>query len=419
VLALLLAVNILSTMDRVIFSVLVTPMQADLRLSDAEVGLLAGLAFALSYALLGLPFGRVADRRPRVPVLAGAITVWSLMTALCGIAQNVWQMLFARIGVGSGEAGCVPAAVSLIGDYFPGEKRVMALSVFQAGALLGSMGGLMLGGVVADQFGWRAAFLAFGIPGLLLAAAFLFTVREPVRMDVEAAASGGTGLWRVVGELLRLPAYRNVLIALSFASFAGHGMAVWMPTYFGRVFGLSLSVIGIWSGLANGVGGLVGVLGGGWIATRLVRRDRRWEVWFPALCYTVATPVTLLMLAATTSPVAFGLQFACLLATTGGLGASLSSIQSTTPGEHRSTAIAVVLLFSSIIGLGAAPFGIGVLNDLLSHAAGQDMLRVTLSVGTLLFLVPAVAFALAGRAIGGTPASRGPTAGSLGHETRA
>lgn len=189
VLTMLTIVSFFNFLDRSIIAVLIEPIKRDLDLSDSQLGLIAGFAFAMLYATLGLPLARIADRRSRIALMSISIAVWSAMTALTGMARNFIELFAARVGVGVGEAGCNPAAHSLIGDLFPAERRAFAVSIFQAGGMLGQTLGLMIAAVVAQYWGWRAALMLVGLCGIPMAFLLYFTVKEPARSEAHAEAS--------------------------------------------------------------------------------------------------------------------------------------------------------------------------------------------------------------------------------------
>nr|WP_254447819.1 MFS transporter [Sphingomonas sp. ID1715] len=170
-----------SYMDRQILSILLEPIRADLKLSDTQLGLLTGLAFAVFYATLGIPVARLADRGNRRNIVAISLAVWSLFTALCGLAQNYVQLLLARIGVGVGEAGSSPPSHSMIADLYPPDRRAGAMAVYTSGVVLGGGFGTMIGGYLAHEYGWRLAIMAVGLPGLALAIIVRLFVVEPPR----------------------------------------------------------------------------------------------------------------------------------------------------------------------------------------------------------------------------------------------
>ena len=276
---LLLVVYIFNFLDRQIVNILAEPIRRDLDLSDTQIGLMTGIAFALFYTVLGLPIARYADRpgTDRAKLIAGALAIWSAMTALCGLAQNFGQLLLARIGVGVGEAGCTPAAHSLIADSVPAEKRASALAFYALGIPIGSLLGMLIGGILADTIGWRKAFLFVGAPGLLLAIVVVLFLRDPRRkqvLDAKAPALPVLGMGAAIKSLLLSRTYVLLLAAGSAASFLSYGKSTWTTIFFQRTHGLSTSEVGFWFGIGGGIAGITGTILGGWLADRYGRIDR-------------------------------------------------------------------------------------------------------------------------------------------------
>lgn len=392
----LAAVSFLNYMDRMVLAVLLEPIKAELKLSDSQLGLLSGLAFAVFYATLGIPIARLADRTSRTRLLALCVTIWSGMTAATGAANSFAGLFLARVGVGVGEAGCVPAAHSLIGDYLPGPRRALGISIFQAGGLAGLSGGLILTGLLADQLGWRPALYIVGLSGLPLAALILLTLREPPRLG--PAVSGPTESARTaLAALLARPALRQLVLALSIGAFATYGLTQWLPAFFIRVHGLTLTQIGLWSGTAAGIGGVLGVMLGGWLGTRLIHRDPRWELWLPAIAYGGSAPLYAAVFLAPSPIVAIVIKVvATFLAASGG-GVALSAIQSFAEPHRRATAVSLTLFLSSLLGLGLGPWLVGVASDLMAPAFGRESLRYALLISTAALLWAGLHFMLAAR----------------------
>lgn len=389
------AVSFLNYMDRMVLAVLLEPIKAELGLSDGQLGLLSGLAFAVFYATLGIPLARLADRTSRVRLLALCVTVWSGMTAATGAAGSFLGLFLARVGVGVGEAGCVPAAHSLIGDYMPGPRRALGISIFQAGGLAGLSGGLILTGLLADQLGWRMALYIVGLGGIPLALVILLTLREPARTGVAAAAVEPARV--AVKALLARPALRHLVLALSIGAFATYGLTQWLPAFFIRVHGLSLTQIGLWSGTASGIGGVLGVMLGGWLGTRLIPRDPRWELWLPAIAYGGSAPLYAAVFLAPSPAVAIVIKLvATFLAASGG-GVALSAIQSFAEPHRRATAVSLTLFLSSLLGLGLGPWLVGVASDLMAPTFGRESLRYALLISTAALLWAGLHFMLAAR----------------------
>lgn len=380
-LGVLTLVSFFNYMDRMVLAVLLEPIKTDLHLSDGQLGLLSGLAFAVLYAIFGIPLARFADRGPRVKLLAACLLVWTAMTAATGLARSFPQLFLARMGVGVGEAGCVPAAHSLIGDYFPPQKRAMGISFFQAGGLAGLSAGLLITGLLADHFGWRIALMIVGLAGLPLSLLILTTFKEPVRrgnLNDEAAEPALLAIKALLGR----PALRHLTLALSIGAFGTYGITQWLPTFFIRSYGMSLTQIGVWSGAATGIGGVLGVLCGGLGATRLVPKDPRWELWLPAIAYGGSAPLYAMVFLSPSPVWAMLIKvFATFLAASGG-GVALSAIQSFAEPHRRATAIAMVLFLSSLLGLGLGPLMVGLASDALAPQFGKESLRYALLLST-------------------------------------
>lgn len=278
----LLIVYIFNFLDRQIVNILAEPIKADLGLTDTELGLLAGPAFAVFYALLGIPIARYADKdgTNRVRLIALALAIWSAMTAVCGLAQNFVQLLFARIGVGVGEAGCTPAAHSLISDSVAPEKRSSAIAFYGLGVPIGSLLGLIIGGIVNDLYGWRIALMLVGAPGLALALVVLFVMREPRHSrTAEAVATAAAATRLSTGEAMReifaSRAFIYILIASSVVAFLGYGKALWTISFFIRSHGLSTTEAGLSMAVVLGLAGVFGTWLGGKMADRFGARDKR------------------------------------------------------------------------------------------------------------------------------------------------
>ncbi|MDX1580144.1 MAG: MFS transporter, partial [Alphaproteobacteria bacterium] len=262
-LIMLMVVFTFSHMDRNIVAILLNSITQDLKLSDTQAGLMAGFAFAIFYATLGLPIARVADRTNRMNIITIALALWSAMTALCGLAQNFWQLLLARMGVGVGEAGCVPPAQSIIADYVPKEKRSFAMSVFALGVPLGTLLGFVIGGIVSELHGWRVALMVVGLPGVLLAVIVKLTIKEPPRghadglVDEEGAAPH---MKEVARFLWTRKTLKHATAGAALITFGGYGAQTWIPAFFERSHGLSELQVGLWLAPVMVAGGMGGAL---------------------------------------------------------------------------------------------------------------------------------------------------------------
>lgn len=386
-LALLLVAYIFNFLDRQILGILAGPIIEDLRLSDTAFGLLSGPPFAILYSLLGIPFAYLADRTCRSCVVAGALALWSGFTALCGTAASFGQLFLFRMGVGIGEAGGVAPSYALIADYFPPRRRARALAIFSLGVPLGSAAGTLIGAWLAARIDWRAAFLAMGLAGVLLAPVVAIIVRD---RSGSAPPERQAALSSVFPRLARTPAFWLLAFAASSSSLAGYGLLLWMPSVFERSFGLTLVARGEFVASLLLVGGCAGVFAGGWLADRLSRHDSAWHAKLPAIAWLVSAPVWALGLMAPSLWVAWPLLLAGNAANILWLGPVVTAVQHLVPRAMRSTASASFLLINNLIGLGAGPLLIGRVSDLLKKSEGVDALRDAAVAATGFYLVAAV-----------------------------
>lgn len=425
----LILVYISSYLDRQILAILLPQIKAEFDVPDTYLGLLSGLAFAIFYTTLGLPLARIADRKSRVNLLALCISAWSAMTAVCGLAASFLQLLAARIGVGIGEAGCNPAAHSLIADYFPLERRATALAAYATAVPVGSLLGLWLGGWLGETFGWRAAFVAVGLPGLLLALAVRLVVKEPPRgyADGVVARSDGGGYLRLTETfalLWRVRTFRVLCVAAAADAFVGYGLLMWLPTYLIRTMELTAGQVGMRLGLLVGISGLIGTLGVGYITDRLGRRDRRFYCWMPAIAAGVALAGNFAVYSSAPSEATFLLLVVPLIALPASGGPVYAAVQSVVPPPIRATAAAVLLLILNLVGLGFGPSFVGLMSDLLALRFGDDALRLAMLSIVVVYAVSASAAYLASRyfvsdlaAVGTSAARRLPERSASGeHE---
>jgi len=365
--------------DRSIANILAQPIKEEFHLSDLQVGLLGGFAFAMLYMFLGIPIARLAERGNRVTIVSVSIAVWSAMTVLCGLAGNYLQLLAARVGVGVGEAGASPPSQSLIADYFPPEKRASALSIHSLGIPIGTLGGTVLGGLIAEHFGWRAAFLMVGAPGLLLALLFRATVREPPRggqdsaaVAARIAASEAPGLIAGGAQLFRRPTFLAICIGMALANFGLQGIGIFKAAFVLRRFDVGLAEVGLVLGVVTGVGAALGTVVGGFLSDRISRRDRRWYAWVPALGLLATAPLYALALS---QPTWHSTAVALLLPGLSSLvfvAPTLATVQNLAEPRMRATANALLTLFGASFGLALGPVVAGVLSDIFSSRAFGD-----------------------------------------------
>lgn len=381
-LSVLVVVYTFNFIDRQILSILLEPIKQDLGLSDTQLGLLTGFAFALFYATLGIPIARYADKGNRRNLVALALAIWSGMTALSGVAQNFWHLLVARIGVGVGEAGCSPPAHSMIADYFPAEKRATALGIYSLGIPFGILFGFIAGGWLNEFFGWRVAFFVVGVPGLLLALVVRFSLREPRRGMAEGRVD--VGVQPTIMETFRYlwakRSFRHLAFGGALTAFVGYGVVTWMPSYLIRSYGLDTGDAGTYLGLILGIPGGIGIAAGGWVADRFGAKDVRWYLWVVSVALVAGVPFSVGVYLADTALAA--LLFLIIPVALGNFyqATTFSQTQGLVSLRMRAVAAAVLLFILNIIGLGAGPQAVGIVSDLLSDTYGQESLRYSLLI---------------------------------------
>ena len=392
----LLAVYILNFLDRQIVNILAEPIARDLKLSDAHIGLLTGLAFALFYTFLGIPIARHADKPStnRVGLISVSLAIWSGMTVVCGLAQNFVQLLLARIGVGVGEAGCTPAAHSLITDAVEPAKRASAIAFYGLGIPIGSLLGLIVGGLVADQWGWRVAFMIVGVPGILLAALLPMMIREVRHTGVKSAgiAAPDFTAFDALKEVFGTRAFLYVAIAASITAFLGSGKGVWALILFQRSHGLSAGETGLLLGVVLGVAGIIGTWLGGYLADRFGKVDRRHMLTTPAVGMAIAAPILFLGYWVGEWHVAIMLLFIPTILNAAYYGPTFACVHGLVRPEARAMASAVMLFLQNLIGLGLGPLLFGIASDMLKPAVGLESVRYVLYGAAWLGLIPAFFF---------------------------
>ena len=363
--------------DRNLISVLAQSMKLDLHLSDTQLGLLAGTAFAALYALSGIPIARLAERFNRVTIISLSLAVWSALTSLGGAAGSFAQLLGLRVGVGIAEAGCSAPSHSLISDYYPRERRAGALSIYSCGLSLGYLFVSVLGGYVVLHQGWRAACLAIGLPGVVVALLIRYLIEEPPRGHAEGGAGAPAGfsartetreLAAVARALFLSWPAANVIIGFTISSFASYGAWVFIPAYFNRAFGLDFGTVGVVVGLAGSVPVALGTLLGGFVTDRAATRNPGWYALVPAGGLAVATSLYLLAFAAPGWQVA-----AALLAVAGffqyiSLGPSFGVVQNVVGARRRATATALLYLCLTVALAGGPLFTGWMIDHLFGRA---------------------------------------------------
>jgi MFS family permease len=409
-LGMLLLVYAFNFIDRIMLGILVPPIKHEFLLTDTELGLLGGTAFALFYTALGIPIGWLADRLNRVWIVTISLALWSAFTAACGAAHHFAQLFAARLGVGVGEAGGVAPAYALISDYFAPARRARALAVYSFGIPLGSAAGILFGGLIAARVNWRAAFLIVGAAGLILAPVFRLCVREPVRggldappaaTDAAAGAPAGPVAAPRLGEVARLlagkPSFWYLSLGAASASVMGYGVYFWMPSFLVRSYHLSLPQVSVCFSALTFISGVAGIWLGGALADRFGSTRRAAYALVPAIAFLASVPlyaVGLLARASLSSLPIFVLPMALALAW---LGPTASAIQHLVPAGMRALAAALLLFIINLIGLGAGSYAIGALSDHFATARGTESLRYAMLAGSGFYLLAAALYALGAR----------------------
>jgi MFS family permease len=423
VLGLLFVVYVFNFIDRQVLAILIGPIQEELGISDAWMGTLAGFAFAVFYTLAGIPIARLADTRSRTAVITFSLTLWSLMTAASGLARNFVHLALARVAVGVGEAGGTPPSHSLLSDYFRPERRATALALYGNGIYVGSGLGYMAGGWIVMHFDWRTAFLVTGLAGLPLALLVRLTVRELPRGSSEALPGGqhpvaaadaeSAGFAHTFRYLFSQPAFLWLVVGACFQAVAGYGILIWGGEFFARVHSWDRAQIGMGLGATVMFAGCAGVSLGGMLADRLGARDPAWYMRLPAVVCLVGVPfgVGFVLLGSPGAALASFVPFYFVVNMY--VGPLWSTTQTLARPDMRATASALLLFILNMVGLGAGPFVVGVLNDVLAPSQGGEAIRTSLLIIVALGALAAPFFWLSSAHLGRARPVRPGTAGDV------
>ena len=385
-LSVLLVTLAFNNQDRLLFGIALQDIKNDLALSDTQLGLLTGIAFALFYSLVGVPIARWADRGDRVRILAICTALWSLAVALCGAATTFLQLLLIRIAVAVGEAGCIPPSHSLISDHFTRSERPRAIAIFQLGAPLSALIGYFLAGWLIELYGWRWTFVWLSLPGVALAVLAGVTLREPRRARSEAGfardsgrvGSGVPSLKEIVTTLWGISTFRHLLFGFSVLSFFSSGIAQWNAAFFMRSHGMSAGEVGTWFTIMYGALGLLGTyLGGAW-AVKYASGNERLQLAAATAAYVLFGVVSTGIYLSSNPYLAISLSGLAAMGTFAVSGPLYAVIQTLVPQSMRAVAIALIFLFISLIGTGLGSLAVGILSDVFRHAAGAESLRFAL-----------------------------------------
>ncbi|MGJ7549490.1 spinster family MFS transporter [Pseudomonas alloputida] len=402
----LASIYVFNYIDRQLMAILIEPVKLEFGISDTGIGLLSGVTFAVFYTVFGLPLGRLSDRIGRKPVIAFSCMAWSLMTMLCGMAGSFFTLVLARIGVAIGEAGGTAPSVAMVSDLYPPQRRSTALAVLMLGSSLGAIVGLGLGGWIAQQHGWRYAFLLIGAPGILLGLLLLLTVRapKPVRLQ-QASAAPAEGWLQTLGELLRMPSFPWLVLTGGAAAIAGYAIGTWSPSFLIRSHGLNMQQAGFLVGVIGGSGSTIGTLVCGMLTDRLARRDVGWQIGVPLLGTLLSIPFALayflwpqgiaFYIGDTPVPQAFLFYSAFGFFGVWWATPCLGAITHLFPANRLAQATAIFVMAMTLLGVGLGPLLIGMLSDLFLPSLQGESLRYALAASVVLLVLAAVFLAIA------------------------
>lgn len=399
VLMMLTLVYVFLVLDRQIVGILATPIKHELRLTDTQLGMMGGLAFSICYCTLTIPIARLADLHSRSLVITLSVGLWSLMTALCGLAQNFTQLFLARVSVGVGEAGGLAPSCSLITDYFPPRQRARALGVFSFAVPIGSAVSAVFGGAVVTYVNWRWAFVATGVAGLLIVGPFRLIVKEPPRGRYDKAAPSPGRFMDIARLASRKPTFWAISLGGGCSAAMTYGAMFWLPAFFIRSFGLSVLNGAMIFAVVQLVGGVTGCALGGVIADRARHQGRRGYTLIPALAFLAAAPSYVAGLWTRDLSIASALLCIPTALAYVWLGPTLTAVQHLAPSNMRTTMSALYLTISNLFGLIIGTVVLGALSDLLAHRFGAQSLRYSIIAGTSVYLVAAPLFFIACRTI--------------------
>ncbi|MBR0345154.1 MAG: MFS transporter [Rudaea sp.] len=398
IVVLLSAIYAVNYIDRQIVAIILEHIKTEFAVSDSMLGLLVGPAFALFYATIGIPIAIAADRTQRARIVAVSLSFFSLMTLVCGLVAQFWQLVVARVFVGVGEAGTGPASQSIISDLYAADERATAQSIYAIGSNIGLMTAFFAGGWIADQYGWRMAFITAGIPGLLLALVALLILREPARTGVSAADADEVNMKDCLAFLWQQKSYKYIVLGTAMSAFSGYGIASFVPAFLVRSHGMTSTEVGLTFALIVGLGGGLGTFLSGRVADVASRkRGMQWNLYVPAIAALLSLPFWYPFFLSQNKLIAILAAIVPLSLSAAFIGPCIATIQTMCPGRIRARAAAIQLFIGNLIGLGLGPQLIGVASDLLRPLLGRDSLRYALIAGALASLVSILVDWLASR----------------------
>lgn len=412
-LALLALVYVFSFIDRNVIAIVLEPIKQEFQATDTMMGLLTGLAFAVLYGILGIPLGRMvdqgADRRKMIAICCG---LWSLATMACGAATSFWQLLMARMTVAIGEAGGMAPSVSLVSDLYPKARRSLAMSIFMLGPQLGLLIAMVAGGYIAQNYGWRSAFLFFGIPGIVLAAALWLLTRDPGRGVFDSAeekrqakAASGKKLGPQVAAIFKVRAFVLLCFACGLTGVVGYGYGIWAPTFLLRTYEMPLAQAGFMFGIASGLFAACGAIFSGWFCDKLIVKNTGWQIGLPLVGILISLPmgIAFVLWPQTSSfrlggfDVPYAMFFAAGFAFFNSWWPSLTftAVSHLLTSSQRAMGVAFLNLFMTLLGAGFGPLLSGTLSDIYTQSFGPDGLRYALATILCLLVGAAALYFLA------------------------
>jgi MFS family permease len=391
-----------SMLDQGLITLLLQPIKEDLHLSDTELGFLTGIAFALLYAMLTLPIGRWADRGNRTTIAATAVGLWGAALMLCLFATNFFQLVLARAAAAVGASGSMAPTYSLVGEYFPkSSEHTHAMTIYMLAGPLSVLVSFIVGGWLNERVGWRATFLIMGIPGLLIAALVKMTIAEPRREcgRPRCAVQQAPSMREVLRTVWRLRSSRHLSIAIILFFVMGFGLSPWYAAFMMRTHGMNTAELGVWFGLIAGLGGIAGIWLGGFAAVRLFPRNEQGQMRLIAVMSALMAPCFGLFLLLPNRQYALAAFIPLVMASNFYYGPTFALMQRLVANEMRATTLAVVMLLSTLIGMGIGPQAVGLLSDILRPALGDDSLRYAMLILSLVTLWSAFHFWQVGRTV--------------------
>jgi predicted MFS family arabinose efflux permease len=401
ILFILVLLSAFNQLDRHLMAILLPLIGPEFALSDVEIGLLSGLAFALLFGVFTIPASIWAVRFNRRNIVAVSAAFWGAMTLLTGFAQSFWHLLVTRIGLGIGEASSIPASHGMISELYRPNERATALSIWSSGFNIGLFAAFLIGGLIGQAYGWRIAFLGAGIATIVTAFLLLITTRDPsLEQDTHKKGSlleSGPLLRTAVRNIWSAPASRNVVFGATLIAIMGNGALAWVPTFLVRSHGMSISAVGLYLSLVAGIGGAIGVYLVGRSADYFRERDQRWSLWVVALVLFLVAPLSIgfylsaktnLALAFFVLPCALGNSF---------FGPSVASLHNHAPSHLRPPLSALFVLVINVVGMGIGPLLVGSLSQWVFAGAGVHSLAYALALTQILTLWGALLFFFAGR----------------------